>query len=71
MVKRDGKPPVDAGASSRSLTIARIIDRLCRAPGSYAVVLTVPAHRRAPWLVEFYRLEAMRELTIGRGSSTD
>ena len=46
--------------SANALSVARLLDRLCRAPGQYAVVVTVPAHRRAPWQVDFYRLDALR-----------
>lgn len=46
--------------SSRALSVARVIDRLCRLPGRYVMVLTVPHHRRSPWIVEFYRAEVLQ-----------
>ena len=46
--------------SSRALSVARVIDRLCRLPGTYVMMLTVPSHRRSPWIVEFYRAELLQ-----------
>jgi hypothetical protein len=53
--------------SARALCVARVIDRLCRMPGTYVMMLTVPAHRRAPWIVEFYRAEGLQRWEAGRG----
>lgn len=50
-----GREPDDL--SHPALAIARLVDRLCRAPGQYALLVTVPTHRRAPWIVEFYRMD--------------
>ena len=52
--------------SHRALSIGRAIDRLCRMPGSYAITVTVPSNRRAPWLVQFHRLEPMRRMHVNR-----
>ena len=57
-------PPTNV--SSRALSIGRTIDRLCRLPGTYAITVTVPLNRRAPWLVQFHRLDTMRRLKINR-----
>ncbi len=57
-------PPTDV--STRALSIGRTIDRLCRLPGTYAITVTVPANRRSPWLVQFHRLETIRQLKIKR-----
>lgn len=50
--------------SARALSIGRIIDRLCRAPGTYIITLVIPTHRRAPWLIEFHRLEKLRSVDL-------
>jgi hypothetical protein len=50
--------------SPRALSIGRTIDRLCRLPGTYAITVTVPSNRHAPWLVQIHRLEAIRRLEI-------
>ena len=55
-----------ADTSPRALSIGRTIDRLCRLPGNYAITVTVPVNRRSPWLVQFHRLETMRQLKITR-----
>jgi len=57
--------------SHRALTVARLIDRLCRAPGEYTITLTVPSHGRAPWEVQVSRVEGIRSMEIDRkGKST-
>jgi hypothetical protein len=53
-----GRGPTDT--SVRAVAIGRIIDRLCRSPGTYAITVTVPTHRRAPWQVNFFRVESLR-----------
>ena len=50
-----------AGASARAVRIGRVIDRLCRAPGTYQITIAVPIQRRAPWQITYYRLEAIRK----------
>jgi hypothetical protein len=52
--------------SSRAHTIARLIDRLCRAPGVYSVTLKIPTHSRAPWEVQVNRVEAIRKMDVER-----
>ena len=49
------------GASARAVRIGRVIDRLCRAPGTYQITIAVPVQRRAPWQVTYYRMEPMRK----------
>ncbi len=68
MAERDSliPPGESVGASLRAVTIGRLIDRLCRTPGTYAVTVVVPTHRRAPWQVTFFRLEALRNLDLPR-----
>jgi hypothetical protein len=68
MAERDSliPPGESTGASLRAVTIGRLIDRLCRMPGTYAINVVVPAHRRAPWQVTFFRLEALRSLDLPR-----
>jgi hypothetical protein len=50
-----------AGASARAVSIGRVIDRLCRAPGTYQITIAVPVQRRAPWQITYYRMEPMRK----------
>ena len=59
--------PVDVGASRRAVSIARVIDRLCRAPGTYQITVVVPAHRRSPWQITYARLEVVRQENVARG----
>jgi len=37
--------------SPPALSIARMLDRLCRSPGEYMLTITIPVHRRRPWQV--------------------
>lgn len=55
------------GASARAVRIGRVIDRLCRAPGTYQITIAVPVQRRAPWQITYYRLEPMRKEMSGTG----
>jgi len=68
MAERDSliPPSESAGASPRAMAIGRLVDRLCRTPGTYAITVIVPTHRRAPWQVTFFRLEALRSLDLPR-----
>ena len=50
-----------AGTSARAVSIGRVIDRLCRAPGTYQISICVPVQRRAPWQITYYRMEPMRK----------
>jgi hypothetical protein len=59
-------PPPPTDVSVRALAIGRTIDRLCRAPGTYALMVVVPSHRRSNWQVKLYRVEALQTLEIGR-----
>lgn len=59
-------PPPPTDVSFRALAIGRAIDRLCRTPGTYAVTVVVPSHRRSPWQVIFYRAEVVQSLELGR-----
>lgn len=61
-----GHPTQTTDVSRRSLRIARVIDRLCQDPGQYAIIITVPTHRRSPWLVQFIQLDPMQEMKMGR-----
>jgi hypothetical protein len=54
-----------SGISTRALTIARIIDRLCRQPGSYTITVTVAQERKAPWVVQFHYQELLRTVEVG------
>ncbi len=62
-VQSIGKAP---GVSDKSLTIARIVDRLCRTPGQYQITITIPSHKRGEWTIIFNRLEKLREVDIKR-----
>jgi hypothetical protein len=50
--------------SKAALRVARLLDRICRAPGQYAVLVRVPTHRRAPWQVDVYRIDKFSSLEI-------
>jgi hypothetical protein len=68
MVGRKGiaDAPESLDLSPRAQMIGRMIDRLCRRPGEYQVAITVPVHRRAPWTIQFLRLERLQRIDIGR-----
>lgn len=63
--ERSQMGPDDVGASGRAVSIARIIDRLCRAPGTYQVTVVVPVHRRSPWQITYARVEVVRNEAAG------
>jgi hypothetical protein len=54
-------PPPDISKQAHS--IARIIDRVCRHPGTYVLTIEIPAHRRKAWRVRLTRQEVLRETT--------
>lgn len=58
--------PECGGASARAVSIGRIIDRLCQAPGSYQITIVVPVHRRSPWQITYARLEPLRQELASR-----
>ena len=64
--ERESAQTKDVGASGRAVGIARVIDRLCRVPGTYQITVVVPAHRRSPWQITYARVEAVRKETVGR-----
>ena len=57
---------LDYGASRRAIRIARAIDRACRTPGRFVIVLDIPAHRRSAWRIEIARIEALAHLEARR-----
>lgn len=59
-------PPPPTDVSFRALAIGRAIDRLCRTPGTYAVTVVVPSHRRSPWQVKLFRVEGLQRLELER-----
>lgn len=68
MAEKDSliSPPPPTDVSVRALAIGRAIDRLCRTPGTYAVTVVVPSHRRSTWQVKFYRVEVLQSLELRR-----
>jgi len=64
--KREPAQVKDVGASARAVSIGRVIDRLCRAPGTYQITVVVPVHRRAPWEITYARVEVVRREVGGR-----
>ena len=66
MAKEDSffLPEGPTDVSRRALTIARIIDRLCQRPGEYQIRVTVPDHRRRPWVIDFYQVDRCRSLEL-------
>jgi len=63
--KKEAARP-DVGASGRAVSIARVLDRLCRAPGTYQITVVVPAHRRGPWQISYAKLEVVRQEQVAR-----
>lgn len=61
----DTNPPSDI--SKQALSIARMIDRVCRHPGAYVLTIEIPAHRRKPWRVRLTRQEVLRDTTTRGG----
>ena len=57
-------PPSDI--SKQAWRIARALDRVCRLPGRYVVHITIPAHRRRPWLVEISRVDTLQQMEAKR-----
>lgn len=49
--------------SKQALSIARMIDRVCRRPGAYVLTIEIPAHRRKAWRVRLARQDVLRETT--------
>ena len=66
MAEKDAviSPDEPTDVSTRALTIGRILDRLCRTPGNYAVMIVVPAHRRSKWEIIFYKVEVVRRIEL-------
>lgn len=61
-------PPASAqDVSHQALGLARLVDRVCRQPGRYVIILDVPDPRRQPWQVELLLAEALRRTTLRRG----
>lgn len=52
--------------SRQALSIARTVDRVCRAPGLYAIVVDIPPHQRNPWRVQVVSVDLLRELMTPR-----
>lgn len=52
--------------SRQATGLARLVDRTCRRPGRYLIVLDVPDPRRRPWRVEIARLDPLRRADVGR-----
>jgi hypothetical protein len=63
--KKEAARP-DVGASGRAVSIARVLDRLCRAPGTYQITVVVPVHRRSPWQISYARVEVVRQENVAR-----
>jgi hypothetical protein len=66
MAKKDSffLPDGPTDVSRQAITIGRIIDRLCQRPGEYQIRVTVPDHRRRPWVIDFYRVERLRAIKL-------
>ena len=52
--------------SPQATGLARLVDRVCRLPGRYLIILDVPDHRRRPWHVEIARLDTLRRTDLRR-----
>ena len=53
--------------SKQALSVARVLDRVCRLPGTYVLTIEIPAHRRKPWRVRLTRQEVLRDTTTRDG----
>ena len=62
----DAGEAADVGASGRAVSIGRVIDRLCRAPGTYQITVVVPVHRRSPWQITYAKVEVVRREDAAR-----
>lgn len=49
--------------SPQALSVARVLDRVCRLPGTYVLTIEIPAPRRKPWRVRLSRVELLRDTT--------
>ena len=63
----DARPRFDTSRQARG--VARLLDRTCRRPGRYLIILDVPDPRRRAWRVEVARLDTLRRGEIGRDRS--
>ncbi|MFN2189421.1 MAG: hypothetical protein ACK2T3_11715 [Candidatus Promineifilaceae bacterium] len=64
----DGRA-IPQDVSRRALTIARLIDRHCRAPGEYVIRVNIPYHSRGEWHVEISRSERIRSMKVSKKES--
>ena len=53
--------------SKQALSVARVLDRVCRLPGTYVLTIEIPAPRRKPWRVRLSRVELLRDTTTRPG----
>lgn len=59
--------------SGNALRLARAVDRSCRSPGSYQVLINVPVSRSRDWHIAIAKIDRISELRSaepGRRSSS-
>lgn len=56
----------DTEISNRARSLARLIDRQCRQPGTWSLVIVVPDPPEAPWSVELLAQETVRRFRVAR-----
>lgn len=59
-------PPSPQDVSHQALGLARLVDRVCRQPGRYVIILDVPDPRHQAWHVEVLLADALRRITLRR-----
>lgn len=53
-----------AGVSAASLSVARMIDRLCKAPGTYAIELERSSYSSDPLVVSISKVETIHVVKV-------
>ena len=61
------QPRPHSDISKQALSVARVLDRVCRMPGTYVLIVEIPTHRRKPWHVRLTRQEVLRDTTTREG----
>lgn len=59
-------PEPQPDTSPQATALARLVDRLCRRPGQYLILLDVPDPPGRPWRIEIRQTDALRRGEIGK-----
>ena len=60
------QPGMSQDVSHQALGLARLVDRFCRQPGRYVIILDVPDPRRQVWQIELLLVDALQRTTLRR-----